>query len=657
MRLVRSVIFLLIGLQLAIPGLRLGSGAVGEAALDPIDQIHLAWTADPATSLTVAWHAADPASPAYLEYRPLGTAGWLTAIASLRPAGTIGPLYQADLAGLAPDTTYEYRIPGVGGYWTSVYTARTAPSPGSGGFEVVYVADTGIAGRADGLASGTTRVLQTIAALQPGLILGGGDYAYFNSDTRFPNLDAAIDAWFNQMQPVAAYAPLMPAYGNHEYLDSDGFDEWETRFPTPPGYDGQRFYSFDVGNAHFISIYAPVGTISTAAMQWIEADIQAAQSAGMTWIIPYLHVSPFSDGGNHSSSFTLRTELGPLFETYGIRLVLSSHDQSYERTLPLVDVPGSNTPTTNRLTCYQPGDGTIWLKTSPGGKLSNVNWDFSEFQTSPAPAYTALRTNELFHFVQLRFNPDQSLTVDGYGVPERGGAPHLVETFDLIGGTCGPDLAFTPNVLETRLDEGAAPLQATLDLVSSDGSQPGSAVLQSDASWLTGSCSPAGTCDLQLDPAGLAPGTYAAWLTADAAGYRSGRALVALVVQGNTSHYTLQVSSSPDRSNPQSLHGQTLTGINYIFTTPDDPGIGQVRFFLDQAATQRETSPPYDLAGSTASGQANPFDTSTLVDGLHNVTAVIVAQDGSTELASATFLVDNQPLADYWLYLPEIFWP
>lgn len=643
MKLFRTAMLLLIGLQLVFPGARLEIGALGQAAVDPIDQIHLAWTADSATSLTVTWHAADPAAPAYLEYRPLGASSWQTANASQRPAGTIGPLYQADLSGLLPDTTYEYQIPGTGGFWTGVYTATTAPPSGSGGFEVVYVADTGITGRTDGLASGTTRVLQTIAAQQPDLILGGGDYVAFNTDNRFANLDAAIDAWFNQIQPLAAYAPLMPAYGNHEYLDSNGYDQWAARFPTPPGFDGQRFYSFDVGNAHFISIYAPVGTIPTAAMQWIEADIQAAQAAGKTWIIPFLHVSPFSDGGNHSSGFTLRNELGPLFETYGIRLVLSAHDQAYERTLPLVDVPNSNSPTTNRLSCYQPGDGTIWLKASPGGKLSNVNWDFSEFQTWPAPAYTALRTNEMFAFVQLQFNPDQSLTVNGYGVPERGGGPHLVETFDLIGGSCGPELAFSPNVLEARLDAGAAPLQATLDLGTSNGSQPQPVSVQSDAGWLSGSCSPAGVCSLELDPAGLSPGTYAGWLTASASGYRPGRALVVLVVQGDTAHYSLQFSSSPDRSNPQALHGQTLTGISYIFTTPDDPGIGQVRFFLDQVATQRETFPPFDLAGTGAGNLAEPFYTTLLSNGTHHLRAVVVNQDGSTELASATFLVDNPP--------------
>lgn len=655
MRILRDVFWILLVSGLAANGFRSDRQVPGGAEGGPVDQIHLAWTGDPATSLTVTWHAPEPVAAAFLEYRPAGASAWLTATAGIRPAGTAGPLYQADLAGLFADTAYEYRLPGAAGAWSSVYTTTTAPAPGSGGFGVVYVADTGITGRSDGLASGTTRVLQTIANLKPRLILGGGDYAYFNSDDRYASLDAAIDAWFNQMQPLAAFAPLMPAYGNHEYADGEGYDAWAARFPTPPGFDGQRFFSFDVGNAHFISIYAPVGVISAADLQWLEADIQAAQTAGQTWIIPFLHVAPFSDGGNHSSSFTLRQTLGPLFEKYGIRLVLSAHDQSYERTLPLVDVPASNTPTTNRQTCYQPGDGTIWLKASPGGKLSNVNWDFSQFQTWPAPAYTALRTDKLFHFVQLQFNADQSLTVNSYGVPERGGEPHLVESFDLINQDCTPELDLTPNVIQARLDAGAPPIQATFTLSASDASQPQGVDLQSDAAWLSGTCPAGGACNVALDPAGLAPGTYAAWLSASSSGYRPGRLLVVLDVQGDTAQYHLQVSRAPDRSNPQALAGQTLSGNAYIFVEPVDTGTAQVRFFIDQSATHRESSPPYDLEGGDAAGLANPLDTTSLADGTHNISAVIVAQDGSTERAAASFQVNNQapaPLPEYKIFIP-----
>jgi hypothetical protein len=62
----------------------------------------------------------------------------------------------------------------------------------------VFFADTGLIGRLDGLATGTAQVRDEIAALDPTLLLGGGDYAYFDTDKRFGDLNATIDAWFDQ---------------------------------------------------------------------------------------------------------------------------------------------------------------------------------------------------------------------------------------------------------------------------------------------------------------------------------------------------------------------------------------------------------------------------------------------------------------------------
>jgi hypothetical protein len=44
------------------------------------------------------------------------------------------------------------------------------------------------------LAVATAEIHDKIAALDPTLILGGGDYAYFDKDKRFGTLDATIDA-------------------------------------------------------------------------------------------------------------------------------------------------------------------------------------------------------------------------------------------------------------------------------------------------------------------------------------------------------------------------------------------------------------------------------------------------------------------------------
>lgn len=119
------------------------------------DQVHLAWVADPATTLEVVWRTFDISTPSTVEYREASAVTWQTANGSLRPSGTAGTLHQAQLGGLTPSTGYEYRVQGDNGTWSDIFTTRTAPPKGSAGFDAVFVADTGIIGRTDGLATGT----------------------------------------------------------------------------------------------------------------------------------------------------------------------------------------------------------------------------------------------------------------------------------------------------------------------------------------------------------------------------------------------------------------------------------------------------------------------------------------------------------------------
>jgi hypothetical protein len=92
------------------------------------------------------------------------------------------------------------------------------------------------------------------------------------------------------------------------------------------------------------------------------------------------------------------------------------------------------------------------------------------------------------------------------------------------------------------------------------------------------------------------------------------------------------------------LAGATLSGNVYAFTTPDE-GVRRVRFFIDNpgmsgGAYRTENSSPYDLAGGSVSA-ANPFDTASLSDGAHTVTAAIELDAGGAEVVHATFVVAN----------------
>ncbi|MGZ8186174.1 MAG: purple acid phosphatase family protein, partial [Methylobacter sp.] len=616
------------------------------------DQVHLAWLEDPSTTLTVIWKTLNTATPSTVEYQAATETIWHTATGKLRTSGTKGTLHEVTLTSLKPSTTYKYRVPGDNFTWSPIFTTRTAPPPGPADFKAIFVADTGIVGRLDGLATGTQQVVDEIVKLNPLLVLLGGDYVSFVTDRRFGTIENTIDAWFNQMQTIGARSPMMPTYGNHENDSTEGILSWQNRFATPSGFDNRKNYSFDVGNVHFLSIFIEheSSKVSEAALDWIEEDIIAAIDAGKTWIIPYFHTAVFTDGSNHRSNLNVRAQLGPLFESLGVKLVLSAHDQSFERTFPLIDVPATNTPTSTSLKCYTMNDGITWAKVSPGGKLSDQANKFSAFGTIPPPYWTASRDNTMHHFSELIFSAAGSLRVDTYGVIGDGSPPVILDSFQYTLGSCpiAKELVFNKSsVTFTVRQEGTN--SQTLSLNTSD-EVPVSFSLSDNAAWLTTNPTPGTTpqtVTLAVNAAGLQPGTYTATVTATATGgvYLQDTVIVTLQVLANSS-FKLLLNTFPNRSSPVSLENAAVVNDIYVFTSPTS-GVSKVEFWLDNpshsgAPIKTENNAPHDFAGTASSGgDALPYDSTKLTNGLHNITAVITLSPGVQEVINASFTVAN----------------
>jgi glucose/arabinose dehydrogenase len=122
--------------------------------------------------------------------------------------------------------------------------------------------------------------------------------------------------------------------------------------------------------------------------------------------------------------------------------------------------------------------------------------------------------------------------------------------------------------------------------------------------------------------------------------------LLLLPSAGAQSTYQLQVSTSPDRSNPLSLHGYVASENIYVFTNTTSAGVNQVRFYLDNPQMtgtpyRIEAGAPHDLQGTNTNGTSKPLSTSTLSNGPHTVTAAIDLSAGGTQVVSATFTVNN----------------
>ena len=111
----------------------------------------------------------------------------------------------------------------------------------------------------------------------------------------------------------------------------------------------------------------------------------------------------------------------------------------------------------------------------------------------------------------------------------------------------------------------------------------------------------------------------------------------------------LMISNFPDRSGAEALSSQSVSGFIYVFTHPDDH-IESVRFYLDDVLMRGspytvEDTARYDLEGTAKDGSANPFDTRSLANGLHDITAQIVFTDGTMQILSGPFIVSNTSLA------------
>lgn len=395
----------------------------------PAEQIHLSWAEDPATSLTVTWHTAGHGRH-QLDYRRAGTADWARHAATTRPSPGVGVLHSVTVRGLSPGTAYEYRVSGDHGGWpilSETFPTRTAPGRGSD-FTFAFVCDTGLVGRPDGNATGTQQVIEEIAADRPSLVLGGGDYAYANRDGRFADVADAVDRWFEQMQPLMARVPFMAQYGNHEIFLQERFRDWAPRFRHPPGFDGGRNYSFDVGDAHFTAFFAPDPHPTADQLAWLDNDLASARQRRLPWLIVYQHEPIYSHGHSHPASPELRKFLAPILEKHGVALHLSGHDQSYERTHAL-----SNARTTPRTAVasagrYSAGSGVVYAKVSPGGKLSEARNDFSRFSCDEQD-FIAARDDSSHHYALVKVKASREVAVQVFGVRGDRAPKTLVDSF------------------------------------------------------------------------------------------------------------------------------------------------------------------------------------------------------------------------------------
>lgn len=124
------------------------------------------------------------------------------------------------------------------------------------------------------------------------------------------------------------YKPLLDAdvkfyacLGNHDNSD-------ETLYK-PFNMNGQRYYTFKKGDVQFLALDS--NYMDPTQLDWIQQQLRESNAK---WKIAFFHHPLYSDGRFHGPDVDLRNQLMPIFEKYGVNVVMSGHDHVYERFKP-----------------------------------------------------------------------------------------------------------------------------------------------------------------------------------------------------------------------------------------------------------------------------------------------------------------------------------
>jgi hypothetical protein len=124
------------------------------------------------------------------------------------------------------------------------------------------------------------------------------------------------------------YKALLDA-GVRFYASLGNHDDPGERFYKPFNMGGQRYYAYSKGNVRFIVLDS--NYMNSPQLDWLEKELQGVT---LPWKIVYFHHPLYSDGQFHGPDTDLRARIEPLFEKYGVNVVLSGHDHVYERIKP-----------------------------------------------------------------------------------------------------------------------------------------------------------------------------------------------------------------------------------------------------------------------------------------------------------------------------------
>ncbi|MEO3930530.1 metallophosphoesterase family protein [Micromonosporaceae bacterium B7E4] len=361
------------------------------------DRIILTPTTTPATTQRVTWRA--EATPEWAQAEILeapaalgsvvpaaGTVSVVKAMSTKSVNTSLGyasTYHTVEFVGLKPGTRYTYRV-GDGtnwSAWTDFTTATTDAKP----FSFIYYGDA-----QNYLDSALPRVFRQAFADRPQakLIVNAGDLI----DSA--NSEEQWGQWYQAGGFIDGQINNISIPGNHEYSGSTLSQFWTPQFPYPdngpagwPAELAKTAYTVDYQGVRFIGLNSNVQGIP---------DVMAAQTAWLEgllknnpnkWTVVTFHHPVYSTAEGRNNP-VVRAQWGPLFEKYGVDLVLQGHDHTYGR--------GSVASSRQSVTVH---DSTVYAVSVSGGKMYDV--DGSVWTDNNADVMSKAEDKQLYQLIDV----------------------------------------------------------------------------------------------------------------------------------------------------------------------------------------------------------------------------------------------------------------
>ena len=332
------------------------------AGSDASESMAITWNTDTCDAETRVQHGTTPA----LGVEATGTA--------FQGNGGFGCIHEAELLGLAPETTYHYRV-GSPGQWSPVQTFRTGPVAGCGTTSFVVLGDN--RSQDDyGPAPQWPDIYAHALESEPAFVIDTGDIVKDGEETL---------QWINYLHESAELLPLaphLPSLGNHDEDKKEGdHANYNQVFQLPRNEvtETEDHYFFTHGDAIFVALSTSTWTGGDIPFQdqadWLD---KVLTENPRSWKFVYFHHPLFTSYAvldlildevelNHPpNEQNQNAALLPIIDKHHVDIVFSGHNHYYERFSPMTGgpTPGVGVPMPS------PALGTTYIITGGAGAFT-----------------------------------------------------------------------------------------------------------------------------------------------------------------------------------------------------------------------------------------------------------------------------------------------